>query len=145
MIKQVSHVNVWVHDQDEALAWYTEKLGFELRDDITLPELGGFRWLTVGPVGQPDFALALMTVPGPPVFDESTAEQLKALMGKGAAGGLFFATDDCRGDYEELTSRGVEFTEEPSDRPYGIDAGLRDPSGNNIRIVQSTPPPGSAA
>ena len=142
---KLTHVNVWVHDQDEALAWYTEKLGFELRDDITLPELGGFRWLTVGPVGQSDFALALMTVPGPPVFDEGTAEQLKTLMGKGAAGGLFFATDDCRGDYEELRSRGVEFTEEPSDRPYGVDAGLRDPSGNNIRIVQSTQTPGSAA
>jgi catechol 2,3-dioxygenase-like lactoylglutathione lyase family enzyme len=145
MIKQVSHVNVWVHDQDEALAWYTEKLGFELRDDITLPELDGFRWLTVGPVGQPDFALALMTVPGPPVFDEATSEHVKALMARGAAGGLFFATDDCRGDYEELRSRGVEFTEEPSDRPYGVDAGLRDPSGNAIRIVQSTEVPSNAA
>jgi catechol 2,3-dioxygenase-like lactoylglutathione lyase family enzyme len=139
MITQVSYVNVWVHDQDEALAWYTEKLGFELREDVTLPELGGFRWLTVGPVGQPDFGLALMTVPGPPVFDSETAEQVKGLMARGAAGGLFFATDDCRGDYEELKSRGVEFTEEPSDRPYGIDAGLRDPSGNNIRIVQTVP------
>jgi catechol 2,3-dioxygenase-like lactoylglutathione lyase family enzyme len=139
MIKQVSYVNVWVHDQDEALAWYTEKLGFELREDVTLPEVGDFRWLTVGPVGQPDFALALMTVPGPPVFAAETAEQIKTLMARGAAGGLFFATDDCRGDYEELKSRGVEFTEEPSERPYGIDAGLRDPSGNQIRMVQATP------
>jgi catechol 2,3-dioxygenase-like lactoylglutathione lyase family enzyme len=139
MIKQVSYVNVWVHDQDEALAWYTEKLGFELREDVTLPEVGDFRWLTVGPVGQPDFALALMTVPGPPVFDADTAEQIKTLMARGAAGGLFFATDDCRGDYKDLKSRGVEFTEEPSERPYGIDAGLRDPSGNQIRMVQATP------
>ena len=81
MIKQVSHVNVWVHDQDEALAWYTEKLGFEVREDVTLPELGDFRWLTVGPVGQPDFALALMTVPGPPVFAEDTAQKIRDLMG----------------------------------------------------------------
>jgi catechol 2,3-dioxygenase-like lactoylglutathione lyase family enzyme len=138
MIKQVSHVNVWVHDQDEALAWYTEKLGFETREDVTLPELGDFRWLTVGPVGQPEFALALMTVPGPPVFDADTAEQVKTLMARGAAGGLFFASDDCRADYEELKSRGVEFTEEPTERPYGIDAGLRDPSGNQIRMVQTT-------
>src|SRR3954468_12933983 len=145
MIKQVSHVNVWVHDQDEALAWYTEKLGFELRDDITLPELDGFRWLTVGPVGQPDFALPLMTVPGPPVFDGTTTDQIRALMARGAAGGLFFATDDCRGDYEELRSRGVEFTEEPSERPYGIDAGLRDPSGNSIRIGEAAPVPSNAA
>jgi catechol 2,3-dioxygenase-like lactoylglutathione lyase family enzyme len=145
MIKQVSYVNVWVHDQDEALAWYTEKLGFEVREDVTLPELGGFRWLTVGPVGQADFGLALMTVPGPPVFDPETTEQIKNLMARGAAGGLFFASDDCRGDYEELRSRGVEFTEEPTERPYGIDAGLRDPSGNSIRLVESAPVPSTAA
>jgi catechol 2,3-dioxygenase-like lactoylglutathione lyase family enzyme len=145
MIKQVSHVNVWVHDQDEALAWYTEKLGFEVREDVTLPELGDFRWLTVGPVGQTDFALALMDIPGPPVFAEDTAQKIRELMGRGAAGGLFFASDDCRRDYEELKARGVEFTEEPSDRPYGVDAGLRDPSGNNIRIVQQTPVPSNAA
>jgi catechol 2,3-dioxygenase-like lactoylglutathione lyase family enzyme len=145
MIKQVSHVNVWVHDQDEALAWYTEKLGFEVREDVTLPELGDFRWLTVAPPGQSGFALALMAVPGPPVFAEDTAEKIKELMGRGAAGGLFFATDDCRGDYEELRSRGVEFSEEPTERPYGIDAGLRDPSGNQIRMVQATPVPSNAA
>src|SRR3954465_135640 len=108
MIKQVSHVNVWVHDQEEALAWYTEKLGFEVRDDVTLPELGGFRWLTVGPPGQTDVALALMTVPRPPLFDDETAEQVRTLVGKGAAGGLFFATDDCRATYKELRERGVE-------------------------------------
>jgi catechol 2,3-dioxygenase-like lactoylglutathione lyase family enzyme len=145
MIKQVSHVNVWVHDQDEALAWYTEKLGFEVREDVTLPELGDFRWLTVAPPGQSDFALALMTVPGPPVFAEDTAQKIKDLMGRGAAGGLFFATDDCRGDYEELKRRGVEFSEEPSERPYGIDAGLRDPSGNQIRMVQALGVPSKAA
>src|SRR6202011_3477542 len=95
MLKQITHVNVWVHDQEEALAFYTEKLGLEIRDDVTLPELDNFRWLTVGPVGQPDIALVLMTVPGPPVLDADTAEQLKAVVAKGAAGGLFFNTDDC--------------------------------------------------
>src|SRR3978361_2121646 len=97
---QLTHVNVWVHDQDEALAFYTQKLGMELRDDVTLPAMGGFRWLTGGPVGQPDVALALMTVPGPPVFDAETSEQIKSLLAKGAAGGLFFSTDDCQATYE---------------------------------------------
>jgi catechol 2,3-dioxygenase-like lactoylglutathione lyase family enzyme len=138
MLQQLTHVNVWVHDQDEALAFYTEKLGMELRDDVTVAEMGDFRWLTVGPVGQPDVALTLMAVPGPPVFDGDTAEQVKTLVAKGAAGGLFFSTDDCRGSYEELKAKGVEFTEEPTERPYGIDAGLRDPSGNSIRMVQTT-------
>jgi catechol 2,3-dioxygenase-like lactoylglutathione lyase family enzyme len=133
---KLTHVNVWVHDQDEALAFYTQKLGMELRDDITLPELGGFRWLTVGPVGQPEVALTLMGVPGPPVFDAETSEQLKALVAKGAAGGLFFATDDLQGTYEELKARGVEFTQEPTEQPYGIDAGFRDPSGNHFRMAQ---------
>jgi catechol 2,3-dioxygenase-like lactoylglutathione lyase family enzyme len=136
MAMQLTHVNVWVKDQDEALAFYTQKLGMELRDDITLPEMGGFRWLTVGPVGQPDVALTLMTVPGPPVFDAETAEQLKELVAKGRVGGLFFRTDDCRREYEELKSRGVEFSEEPTERPYGIDAGFRDDSGNQMRLVQ---------
>jgi catechol 2,3-dioxygenase-like lactoylglutathione lyase family enzyme len=138
VIKTISAVNVWVHDQDEALDFYTKKLGFELREDVTVPEMGNFRWLTVGPVGQPDVALALLTVPGPPVFEEETSSQLKALLAKGAAGGLFFSTDDCQGTYEELTGRGVEFQQEPTRQPYGIDAGLRDPSGNNIRLVQRT-------
>ena len=138
-IKQLTHVNVWVHDQDEALAFYTEKLGMELRDDVTLPELGGFRWLTVGPVGQPDIAL---DPHGPSraarVRRRDTNAKLTELMAKGAAGGLFFSTDDCQASYEELKSRGVEFSEEPSQRPYGIDAGFRDPSGNSMRLVQST-------
>jgi catechol 2,3-dioxygenase-like lactoylglutathione lyase family enzyme len=137
MLKGITHFNVWVHDQDEALAFYTQKLGMELRDDVTLPELDNFRWLTVGPVGQPDIALALITPPGPPVFEEGTAKQLQELMAKGAATGIFFSTDDCRTTYEELKSRGVEFREEPTVRPYGIDAGFRDPSGNSIRMVQS--------
>ena len=138
MLKQLTHVNVWVHDQDEALAFYTEKLGMELRDDVTVAEMGNFRWLTVGPAGQPDVALTLMDVPGPPVFDTDTLAQIKDLMAKGAAGGLFFSTDDCRATYAELKGRGVEFSEEPTERPYGIDAAFRDPSGNQIRLVQTT-------
>jgi catechol 2,3-dioxygenase-like lactoylglutathione lyase family enzyme len=137
MLKQLTHVNVWVHDQDEALAFYTEKLGMELRDDVTVPEMGNFRWLTVGPPGQPDVALALMSVPGPPVFEADTRDKIRDLMARGAAGGLFFSTDDCRASYEELRSRGVEFSQEPTEQPYGIDAGLRDPSGNAIRMVQA--------
>jgi catechol 2,3-dioxygenase-like lactoylglutathione lyase family enzyme len=99
--------------------------------------MGNFRWLTVGLAGQPEVAVALMAVPGPPVFDAETTAQINNLTAKGAAGGLFFATDDCQATYEELKERGVEFTEEPAKRPYGIDAAFRDPSGNQARIVQS--------
>jgi catechol 2,3-dioxygenase-like lactoylglutathione lyase family enzyme len=136
MSMKLTTVNVWVHDQDEALAFYTQKLGMELREDVTLPEMGDFRWLTVGPPAQPDLALALIPIPGPPVFDAETSEQLKAVMAKGAVGGLFFSTDDCQGEYEDLKGRGVEFMQEPTERPYGIDAGFRDTSGNQFRLVQ---------
>jgi catechol 2,3-dioxygenase-like lactoylglutathione lyase family enzyme len=136
MLKQLTHVNVWVHDQDDALAFYTEKLGMELRDDVTVPELGNFRWVTVGVPGQPDVALTLMAVPGPPVFDADTRDKLTELMAKGAAGGLFFSTDDVHASYEELKRRGVEFQQEPEQQPYGIDVGFRDPSGNQIRMAQ---------
>jgi len=136
MLRQLTNVQVWVHDQDEALAFYTEKLGMEVRDDVTVPEMGNFRWLTVGVPGQPDVALTLMAVPGPPVFDAETQAQIKALMAKGASGGLFFMTDDCRATYGELSKRGVEFQQEPTEQPYGIDAGFRDPSGNQMRMVQ---------
>jgi catechol 2,3-dioxygenase-like lactoylglutathione lyase family enzyme len=135
MLKKLTNVNVWVHDQDEALAFYTEKLGMELRDDVTMPELGDFRWLTVGLPGQ-DVSLALMAVPGPPVFDAETSAHLKDLVAKGAAGGLFFSTDDAHGTYEELKKRGVEFQQEPTQQPYGLDAGFRDPSGNQARMMQ---------
>ena len=136
MLKQLTHTQVWVHDQDEALAFYTEKLGMELRDDVTVPEMGNFRWLSVGVPGQPDIAITLMAVPGPPVFDEDTRAQIQALLAKGAAGGLFFTTDDVRVTYEELKSRGVEFQQEPTEQPYGIDAGFRDASGNQMRMMQ---------
>jgi predicted enzyme related to lactoylglutathione lyase len=136
MLTQLTNVQVWVHDQDEALAFYTEKLGLELREDITVPEMGNFRWLSVGVPGQDDVAITLMAVPGPPVFEEETRAQIHALLAKGASGGLFFTTDDCRATYEELKSRGVEFTQEPTEQPYGLDAGLRDPSGNQFRMME---------
>ena len=133
---RIANSQLWVHDQDEALAFYTDKLGWEVRSDVTMPEMGNFRWLTVGLPGQPDVALALMAIPGQPVFDEKTRAKIEELTAKGAAGGLFFTTDDCRATYEELKSRGVEFQQEPTEQPYGIDAGFRDPSGNQARMVQ---------
>jgi catechol 2,3-dioxygenase-like lactoylglutathione lyase family enzyme len=136
MLKQLTTVQVWVQDQDEALAFYTDKLGLELRDDVTVPEMGNFRWLTVGVPGQPDVAIVLMAVPGPPVFDQETHDQIKALISKGAASGLFFAADDVQATYEELKTRGVDFQQEPTQQPYGIDAGFRDPSGNQMRMIQ---------
>jgi uncharacterized glyoxalase superfamily protein PhnB len=135
---RIANAQLWVHDQDEALDFYTQKLGFEVRSDVTLPELGDFRWLTVGPAGQPDFAITLMAIPGAPVMDPETAEQVKDLMAKGFAGTVFLTTEDCQASYEELKSRGVEFSEAPEERPYGIDAGFRDPSGNSFRLTQVT-------
>jgi predicted enzyme related to lactoylglutathione lyase len=133
---KVGTAQLWVHDQDEALAFYTEKVGMEVRSDVTLPELGGFRWLTVGMPGQPDFAIVLMAIPGPPVMDQQTREQVAALMARGYAGTVFIETDDCQASYEELSGRGVEFNEPPSEQPYGVDTGFRDPSGNQIRVTQ---------
>ena len=135
MLNQLANVQVWVNDQDEALAFYTEKLGFEVREDVTVPEMGNFRWLSVGVPGQ-DVAIVLMAVPGAPVFDDETRQQILDLLAKGASGGLFFTTEDCRASYEELAARGVEFTQEPTEQPYGVDAGFRDPSGNQFRMVQ---------
>jgi predicted enzyme related to lactoylglutathione lyase len=135
MIK-IANAQLWVHDQDEALAFYTEKVGMEVRADVSMPEMGDFRWLTVGPVGQEDVSITLMAIPGPPVMDDESAEQLKTVMAKGFAGTVFLTTDDCQASYEELKGRGVEFTEQPEERPYGIDSGFRDPSGNSIRLTE---------
>ena len=137
MIKN-ANAQLWVHDQDEAHAFYTQRLGFEVRSDVTLPELGNFRWLAVGPVGQPDVSIALMAIPGPPVFDNDTAEKVKELMAKGAAGTVFLTTDDVHASYDELKGRGVEFVDAPEERPYGIDSSFRDPSGNHLRLMQVT-------
>jgi catechol 2,3-dioxygenase-like lactoylglutathione lyase family enzyme len=136
MLKQLTHVQVWVNDQDEALKFYTEKLGMELREDVTVPEMGNFRWLSVGVPGQEDVAITLMAIPGPPVFEEETRQKIQDLLARGASGGLFFTTDDAQKAYEELKGRGVEFTQEPTAQPYGIDAGFRDSSGNHFRMMQ---------
>jgi uncharacterized glyoxalase superfamily protein PhnB len=133
---KIANTQLWVHDQDEALAFYTQKLGFEVRNDVTMPEMGNFRWLTVGPAGQDEFAIVLMAIPGAPVMDDESAEQLRTVMAKGFAGTVFLTTDDVHASYEELRGRGVEFTEEPEERPYGIDSGFRDPSGNSLRLTQ---------
>ena len=132
----IANSQLWVHDQDEALAFYTEKLGWEVRSDVTVAELGNFRWLTVSPPGQEDFSVVLMAIPGPPLFEAETVAQIRDAMGKGVAGTVFLTTDDCQASYEELKARGVEFTETPEERPYGIDAGFRDPSGNAFRLTQ---------
>ncbi|MDO9354652.1 MAG: VOC family protein [Solirubrobacteraceae bacterium] len=133
---KLSTVQVWVHDQQEALDWWTGKLGFEVRQDLTVAEMDDFRWLSVGPVGQPDVAIVLMAIPGGPVFSDETVGQIEALLAKGASGGLFFTTDDINARYAELKEAGVEFTQELTQMPYGIDCGFRDPSGNHYRLAQ---------
>ena len=135
MIK-IASAQLWVHDQDEALEFYTRKLGMEVRADVTVPELGNFRWLTVGPAGQDDVSIALMAIPGQPVMDDDTRKQVGEIMAKGFAGSIFLNTEDVHADYEELTSRGVEFVEPPHEVPYGIDSSFRDPSGNHFRLTQ---------
>jgi len=143
MLKAVSHVNIWVRDQDEALAFYTEKLGCEVRDDVTIEEMGGFRWLTVSPPGQNDLAMILMNPKAIPAAPETIAK-LEEVVAQGAAGGVIFEVEDCRATCAELKSRGVEFTQEPVEQFYGIDAGIRDPSGNQHRLVQRAPQPAQA-
>jgi predicted enzyme related to lactoylglutathione lyase len=133
---RLANAQLWVHDQDAALEFYTKNLGMEVRADVTLAEMGDFRWLAVGPAGQPDVAIVLMAVPGPPVMDTETADQVRSLMAKGFAGTIFLTTEDCQASYEQLKSRGVEFVEPPEERPYGIDSSFRDPSGNHLRLTQ---------
>jgi catechol 2,3-dioxygenase-like lactoylglutathione lyase family enzyme len=136
MPMRLTHVTQWVHDQDEALTFYKEKLGMEVREDATLEELGGFRWLSVGLPDQPEMAVALLKVPGPPVFDDETTAKLNDIVAKGAAGGLFFATDDLKRVYEQLKASGVDIVQEPTEQPYGVDMAVRDPTGNEIRLAQ---------
>ena len=132
---RIANAQLWVHDQDEALAFYTERVGWEVQADVTMPEMGDFRWLAVGPADQ-DISVVLMAIPGPPVFEPETAEQVRELTAKGVAGTIFLTTEDCQAAYEELKGRGVEFVDTPEERPYGIDASFRDPSGNHIRLTQ---------
>jgi uncharacterized glyoxalase superfamily protein PhnB len=135
MIK-LANAQLWVHDQDEALEFWTKKVGMEVRQDVTLAEMGNFRWLSVGPVGQPDVAIVLMALPTPPMFDAETVGQIETLMAKGVAGTIFLTTEDCQASYEELKARGVEFVREPKEMPYGVEALLRDDSNNFYSLTQ---------
>ena len=133
MLNAITHSQIYVLNQDEALEFYVGKLGLEVTADV---DLGFMRWLTVGVPGHPERPI-LLEKPGPPAMSEETAQQVRELVTKGATGGsLIFSVDDCRKTYETLLGRGVEFTEEPTDRPYGTDCGLRDPFGNSIRLTQ---------
>jgi len=134
MIK-IANAQFWVHDQDEALAFYTQTLGWEVRSDVTM-DAWSFRWLCVGPPGQDEVGLVLMPVPGPPMIDADDSNRLAQLVAKGAGGTLFLETDDCQAAYDELSARGIEFNDPPTAQPYGIDTSFRDPSGNNIRLTQ---------
>lgn len=138
---RIAGAQLWVQDQDEALEFWTRKVGMEVTSDATVPEMGNFRWLAVSPVGQPETAIVLMAIPGPPVMDSSTGDDVRSLMVRGFAGTVFLTTEDCRTLYEELRARGVEFTGALEDGPNGVDAGFRDPSGNSIRRTQVRPMP----
>ena len=133
---KIATTQVWVNDQDEALAFYTDKLGMEVRADVTMAEMGDFRWLTVSPPGQEDIAIVLMAIPGPPVMAAEVADRVRELTSLGFAGTVFLETDDVQKTYEELSARGVEFTGPPEQQPYGLDCAFRDPSGNNLRLAQ---------
>jgi catechol 2,3-dioxygenase-like lactoylglutathione lyase family enzyme len=136
MLTSINLSHVWVLDQDEALDFYVGKLGLEKRQDI---DLGTMRWLTVGVPGDPAREI-LLELPAPPGLDVASVDQVRELVSKGATGfAVGFTTDDCRKIYETLSAKGVEFTEEPVERFYGVDCALRDPFGNHIRIVQLAP------
>jgi catechol 2,3-dioxygenase-like lactoylglutathione lyase family enzyme len=132
---KIANAQFWVHDQDEALEYYTQTLGWEVRSDVTM-EAWSFRWLVVGPPGQDDVGLVLMPVPGSPMLDAEASAALSELVAKGAGGTLFLETDDCQKSYGELSGRGVVFNDPPTPQPYGIDTSFRDPSGNNIRLTE---------
>jgi catechol 2,3-dioxygenase-like lactoylglutathione lyase family enzyme len=138
MFNSITHSHLFVTDQDEALEFYVGKLGLEVHTDVDLEFM---RWLTINVPGQPEREI-LLEVPGPPSVDEESAGQVKELLAKGALGlGVIFTAEDCRGTYEALKAKGVEFTQEPIERFYGIDCGLRDPFGNSIRFTQPAPVP----
>ena len=131
----LSTTQVWVRDQDEAVAFWTEKVGFEVKEDVTVAELGFFRWVTVGPKGQDGTAIVLMAIPGEPVMDDATRAQVGDVMAQGFATALFFTTDDARAEYDRLVAAGVETTGEPTEQVYGLDFGFCDPSGNHFRVA----------
>ncbi|MGH8142308.1 MAG: VOC family protein [Steroidobacteraceae bacterium] len=133
MSQGVEMAGLYVRDQDEALAFYVEKLGFRVHTDV---RNGDFRWLTVQHPAQPSFQLGLFT-PGPPMLDAGTSQAVRELVAKGAMPALVLAVDDCRAAYEQMRARGVEFTQEPMDRYGAVDAGFRDPSGNGCKMIQA--------
>ncbi|MGK5731307.1 VOC family protein [Streptomyces sp. URMC 124] len=135
MIKGIAITTVWVLDQDRAKDFYTNKLGLQVRTDMTMGGDEGMRWLTVGAADQPDVELTLM-VPGPPGLGPEAAEAVKKLVAEGALGAGVLSTDDVHRDYETLKARGVEFLQEPQQRPYGTEAILRDDSGNWFSLTQ---------
>jgi catechol 2,3-dioxygenase-like lactoylglutathione lyase family enzyme len=132
MITRVSLATIWVTDQDDAKAFYVDKLGFRESADVTMGD--GYRWLTVCHPDQPELDLTLMC-PGPPLDNEDAAA-VRRLLDKGSLGAIGLATDDCRKTFEELSARGVTFIQEPADRPYGVEAILRDSSGNWLVLVE---------
>ena len=136
---KLSTTQVWVLDQDEAVEFWTDKVGFEIKEDVTIAELGNFRWVTVGPKNQDGTAIVLMAIPGQPVMDDGTKATVEDLVSKGFATALFFTTDDAFAAYDELVANGVEVIDKPTEQPYGIDFGFRDPSGNSYRVAQRTP------
>jgi catechol 2,3-dioxygenase-like lactoylglutathione lyase family enzyme len=133
MIIKHSHTCVYVTDQDRARAFYTEKLGLEVRDDA---RMGDFRWLTVAPKTQPDACIVLMLIAPGPMMTQEQADQLRGLVEAGVLGGGVLQTDDCRRDHEELAARGVQFVRGPKELPYGIEALMRDDSGNFYSLTQ---------
>jgi len=139
MINRISHTGVWVTDQDEALAFYRDALGFEVRMDVTVAEFGNMRWLSVALPGQ-DVVLQL-TAFDMPHMDEASREEIARVLAKGYTPPLILEVDDCRATIETLRRRGVDITQEPVEQFYGVDAGIRDPSGNSIRITQPAPVP----
>lgn len=137
MIQRQSHSTIYVIDQEEALEFYRDKLGFEVRTDMPMTEEGSVRWLTLSPKGQPDLEIILMPITPGPMFDAASAEEMKRLVQRGALGIGVFETDDVRGDYERLGEQGVEFVSPPEEKFYGIEAVVKDNSGNWFSLTQS--------
>lgn len=131
----IANAQFWVHDQDQALEFYTKTLGWEVRSDVTM-QAWNFRWLCVAPKAESGPGLVLMPVPGEPMIDAQDSAKLGDLVAKGAGGTLFLETEDCQAAYDDLSARGVVFNDPPTAQPYGIDTSFRDPSGNNIRLTQ---------
>jgi predicted enzyme related to lactoylglutathione lyase len=131
---RLANAQLWVDDQEEALAFYTDTLGWEVRSDVSVPEWN-FRWLVVGPVGQADVGLVLMAIAMMPV-DDDAKDRLREIVASGIGGTIFLETDDCQASFDDLSARGVVFNDPPTVQPYGIDTSFRDPSGNNIRLTQ---------